>query len=256
MKVGLEAYVVGGHGKGFGYSKLKPGEALPPYSAGHAWNVVKIDDGQWKCIDCCWGAGNVNGKNQPYNKHFSPNRFTQSNDDFGLDHYPGDSSKQFRNDGRVVTWEEYITGNKNGCGADFFSGFVSGEGLSAKTFQPTSNPIVPSQVPGPTLRFSFQKKCPHWDPVRCGKGPYYLYVLILDALEGTGRNLIPFETNGDVWWCDVPVADLGGPGNEAKIFTITSFNNQDGRGLTAQEYKQKKGRCAFQMGGVCKWQIA
>ncbi|KAK5167490.1 uncharacterized protein LTR77_007189 [Saxophila tyrrhenica] len=256
VKVGLEAVVVGGHGKGYGYSRLQPGQPLPTYSAGHAWNAVKIDGGQWKLIDCCWGAGNVNGKNQPYQKHFSPERFTQSNEDFGLDHFPGDNSKQFRNDGRVVSWEEYITANKAGCGADFFSGYVSSEGLTSKSFQPVANPIVHSQLPGPTIRFSFQKKCPHWDPVRCGKGPYYLYILALDGLEKTGRNHVPFETNGEVWWCDVPVADLGAAGGKAAIFAVTNFDGQDGRGLTIQRYRERKGRCGFQFGGVCKWEIA
>lgn len=255
MKVGLEAYVVGGNGKGYGYRKLQPGEPIPPYSAGHAWNVVKIDDGQWKLIDCCWGAGTVNGKDQPYKKGFAPERFTQSNDDFGLDHFPGDKSKQFRNDGRIMTWEEYITGNKNVCGADFFSGFISSEGLTSKSFQPIANPILPSQQPGPTIRFSFQKKCPHWDPVRCGKGAYYLYVLHLTALDGTQRNHIPFETNGEVWWCDVPVRDLGGPGNKAQIYTVTNFDGSEGRGLTIQRYRERKGRCGMAFGGVCKWDI-
>ena len=92
MKVGLEAYVVSGHGKGFGYSALNPGDPLPPYSAGHAWSVVKIDGGQWKLVDCCWGAGVVQGKGQPYKKRFAPERFTQSNEDFGLDHFPGDTT--------------------------------------------------------------------------------------------------------------------------------------------------------------------
>lgn len=139
VKAGLEAIVVGGNGKGYGYSPLKPGDPVPPYEAGHAWNAVKIDGGEWKLIDCCWvsmqtlwstlvlnanliqGAGTVNGPGQGYKKGFNPEKFTQSNDEFGLDHYPEDSSKQFRNDGRRVSWEEYILGNKNGCGADFFS---------------------------------------------------------------------------------------------------------------------------------------
>lgn len=103
LKSGLEAQVISGHGKGYGYAALRPGDALPPYSAGHAWNVVKIDRGQWKLIDCCWGAGVVNGKGRPYEKRFAPERFTQSNDDFGLDHFPGDNSKQFRSGGRVVS---------------------------------------------------------------------------------------------------------------------------------------------------------
>ena len=254
MKVGLEAYVISGNGKGFGYSALQPGDPIPPYSAGHAWNVVKIDGGAWKLIDCCWGAGVVNGKNQPYQKQFAPKRFTQSNEEFGLDHFPGDTSKQFRSDGRTISWEEYITGNKNGCGAHFFSGFVAGEGLSGPSFRPTEGKIQVNQLPGPTVRFSFQKVCPHWDPIRCGKGPYYLYTLALDGLEGTGRNHIPFETNGDVWWVDVPVQDLGRPGSKAQINAVTTFNGADARGLTIQRYRG--GRRALAWGGVCKWEIA
>ena len=33
---------------------------FPPVETNHAWNAVKIDHDQWKLIDCCWGAGNVN----------------------------------------------------------------------------------------------------------------------------------------------------------------------------------------------------
>ena len=256
MKVGLEAYVVSGHGKGYGHSALKPGDPIPPYNAGHAWNVVKIDGGQWKLIDCCWGAGTVNGKGQPYTKRFAPETFTQSNDEFGLDHFPGDSSKQFRNDGATMTWEDYILGNKNGCGADFFSGFIESEGLSKISFKPASGKIQLSQQHGPTARFSFQKVCPHWDPVRCGKGPYYLYVLHLEGLDGTQRNHVPFETNGEVWWCDVPVQDLGRPGMKVQIYTVTKIDGGDGRGLTIQRYRERKGRCALSFGGVCKWEVA
>ena len=255
VKAGLESVVVGGHGKGYGYSALQPGDPLPQYSAGHAWNTVRIDQGDWKLIDACWGAGVVGGANQPYQKRFSPERFTQSNNDFGMDHYPGDTTQQFRTDGRTMSWEEYITGNKNGCGADFFSGFVSEEGLSNRTFQPTSGKIVPSQQ-GPTVRFSFQKICPHWDPVRCGPGPYYVYILHLEALDGTDRNHIPFDTNGDVWWCDVPVRDLGRAGQKAEIFVVTSFGGKDGRGLTVQEYRRRKGTVGMAFGGVCKWEVA
>ena len=256
MKVGLEAIVVSGHGKGYGYSALKPGDPLPTYSAGHAWNAVKIDGGQWKLIDCCWGAGSVNGKNQPYNKRFAPERFTQSNDDFGLDHFPGDNSKQFRNDGRIVTWEEYILGNKNGCGASFFNGFVAEEGLSAPSFKPATGKIQLNQLHGPTVRFSFQKVCPHWDPVRNGKGPYYIYVLAFEALEERKDNHVPFETNGDVWWCDVPVSNLGRPGMKVHCNVLTKFDGQDGRGLTIQRYRERKGMAGWAGGGVCNWEVA
>lgn len=255
MKAGLEAFVISGNSKGFGHTPLKLGQPLPAYKAGHAWNAVRIDGGEWKLIDPCWGSGNVVGNSQTYNKHFSPERFTQSNNEFGLDHFPGDKSKQFREDGRIVEWEEYITGNKNGCGADFFSGYVSEEGLDKTTFLPRDHNISLSSLPGATVRFLFQKICPHSDPVRNGRGPYYLYVLALDGLDGTQRNHVPFETNGSVWWCDVPVADLGKPGGKAQIYTVTSFDGGEGRGVTIQRYRERKGRCAMAFGGVCKWQV-
>jgi hypothetical protein len=54
--VGIEAYVVSGFSKGYGFShrnKLK--------NADHAWNAVKIDD-KWYLIDATWGAGYLNPK--------------------------------------------------------------------------------------------------------------------------------------------------------------------------------------------------
>ncbi|KAK5118924.1 hypothetical protein LTR62_000135 [Meristemomyces frigidus] len=255
LKAGLESYVVVGHGKGFGYSQLGPGDPLPSYNAGHAWNVVKIDNGQWKLIDACWGAGHICGVNNLYKQEFSPERFTQSNDEFGLDHFPGEDRQQYREDGRTLTWEEYITGNKRGCGADFFSGYTSAEGISETSFQPLANPIVTAQQ-GPSVRFSFQKICPHWDPVRNGKGKHYLYTLAVDNLEGTKSNHLPFQTNGDVWWVDVPTRDLGGPGQSVKILAVTSFRDQDGRGLTIKEYLEWKGRVAMAWAYVAKFDVA
>ncbi|EME47238.1 hypothetical protein DOTSEDRAFT_41689 [Dothistroma septosporum NZE10] len=258
LKVGLEAVVVSGHGKGFGHTEIKPDDPLPRYNAGHAWNAVKIDDDEWKLIDCCWGAGHL-GANQAYNKSFSPDRFTQTNNDFGLDHFPGDNSKQFRTDRRIITWEEYITGNKSGCGADFFSGFVAEEGLAKTSFRPVDKKVVLSQQ-GPAVRFSFQKVCPHWDPIRCGKGPYYVYLLSLDSLKdaGMGRNFIPFETNGDVWWCDVPLQDFRGmTGQNVQVWVCQKYDGRDGRGVTVEEYKRSRGKIAVgPFAGVCKWVTA
>lgn len=76
--------MVGGHGKGYGFHPLKEGERPPPRKAsGHAWNAVKIDNGYWKLLDACWGAGSVSG--QSYNQHFSPHQFTASNEMFGYE---------------------------------------------------------------------------------------------------------------------------------------------------------------------------
>ncbi|KAK5698634.1 hypothetical protein LTR97_006281 [Elasticomyces elasticus] len=252
LKAGLEAYVVGGHGKGFGYSQMKAGDPLPRFEAGHAWNAVKIDGGQWKLLDACWGAGTVDGSN--YKPSFSPERFTQTNDDFGLDHFPEERSRQYRGDGRIMTWEEYITGFKSGCGAQFYSGWLRSEGINETTFQPKQNPIVLAQQ-GPTVRFSFQKVCPHWDPVRSGKGPYVLYTLVVAGLEDKPKNHIPFETNGNVWWCDVSTHLLGQVGQSVKVYAVTSFRGKDGRGLTVQEYNESKNNCAIAWGGVAEWKV-
>lgn len=255
MKCGLEAYVVSGDGKGLGHTDYQPGTPIPPVTSNHAWNVVRIDNSEWKLIDCCWGAGHAKGWGQPYEKSFSPERFTQSNDEFGLDHYPSDSSKQFRNDGRVVSWEEYFTTSKNGCGALVYSGWNK-EGIDTTSFRPFEGKISVSHLPGPTVRFQFQKLCPHWEPTRNGMGPAYLYVLDLGGLEGTRTNYPPFETDGNVWWCDVPVRDLGAPGGKAQICTLAKFDGQEGRGLPIQTYREKKGRVGMEFAGVvCKWEI-
>lgn len=253
MKAGLEVLVISGASKGGGHRQLRPDESIPPFKSTHAWNACRLDDGQWKLIDPCWGAGTVNA-GQPYKKAFHPERFTQSNDDFGRSHYPTDNSKQFRNDGRLLSWEEYTRGHKFGTQAHMFSGFTSEEGLSEFSFAPMANPIVLAHQ-GPTVRFSFQKVCPHWDPVRSGRGPWYLYVLHLKGLDGTNRNHVPFEQGDGVWWCDVPTADLGEPGCKAQIYTVTKFDGNDGRGLTVEEYRQKKGRVGMSFGGVGVWDI-
>ena len=59
LKAGLEAIVCSGASKGFGHVPLEPGQAVPPYKCTHAWNAVKIDNGEWKLVDPCWGAGHI-----------------------------------------------------------------------------------------------------------------------------------------------------------------------------------------------------
>jgi hypothetical protein len=136
LKAGLQASVLSGASKGYGHRELKPGQPIPPYQGSHAWAVCRIDGGVWKLIDPCvsvpcatesssstvlihvqWGAGTVNGPNEPYKKGFAPQRFTQSNNEFGLDHWPEGGKQQYREDGRSISWEEFITGNKAGSGA-------------------------------------------------------------------------------------------------------------------------------------------
>lgn len=258
VKSGLEAVVVGGNGKGFGYRPHVPGEPIPPYNAGHAWNAVKIDGGEWKLIDPCWGAGSVCDKRaEAYQKRFAPEHFNKSNDMFGLSHYPENPAQQYRNDGRVMSWEEFITGNKDGTQAMMFSGYLADEGVSQYSMKPVANPIVLAEQ-GPTIRFRFQAVCPHYDRVQRAKGGFYLYVLHLDGVEDKLQNDIPFKKGDGVWWCDVPTRYLGRPGSSVWIYTVTDFCGKSGRGLSADLYMSKRrgGSYSYQFGGVAQYTVA
>ncbi|EMF15596.1 uncharacterized protein SEPMUDRAFT_11981, partial [Sphaerulina musiva SO2202] len=253
VKAGMESFVISGASKGFGYRPLTPGQPIPPYQSDHAWNVVKIDGGEWKLIDSCWGAGNVK-ETQEYEKSFKPDWFQMSNNIFGLSHYPERRDQQYREDGTALSWEEYSMAHKDGTGATMFDSGTE-EGISKTSMRPSESKIDLSQQ-GPTVRFSFQKICPHWDPIRNGKGPPYLFVLLIDAQEkNSDRNLPPLQTNGSVWWADVPREHLGRSGQKIMLIALTSFGGRDGRGLTLQEYQRGKGRCGWASSGIATWEI-
>lgn len=59
LKAGLQAMVCSGASKGFGHTPLEPGQPVPAFKSTHAWNAVCIDNGEWKLVDPCWGAGHV-----------------------------------------------------------------------------------------------------------------------------------------------------------------------------------------------------
>ena len=254
---GLESVVVGGHGKGFGFSALPPGAPVPAEYSTHAWNAVKIDNGEWKLIDCCWGSGNVKGKGQPYNKHFSPRFFTMSNDEFGLRHYPTNKSQFFRSDGRRMSWEEYIIRDTGGALLQVYSGVAEKEGISETTFLPKylKLPVQPYAYAGPTVRFQFSRICEHWDPVRNGAGKPYVFILAIHGIDGREDDYVPFETNGVFWWADIVPQKLGAPGQRVSAYTVETLNGQSGRGLSVEEYRMKKGRVAMSFGGLAMWEL-
>ena len=256
-KAGLESLVIGGHGKGFGFATLPPGAPVPAEYSTHAWNAVKIDNGEWKLIDCCWGAGNISGKGQPYNKDFTPRFFTMDNNEFGLRHFPTNKNHFFRTDGRSrISWEEYIVGDQGGEPARLFSQ-LGHEGINETKVLPKylKVPVDASKHQGPTIRFQFEKVCEHWDPVRNGKGKPYVFILQINGRDGREKDFLPFETDGMFWWLDVPPAMLGAPGQTVTLFTVETVNGQDGRGLTVQEYKEAKGRKGFGFGGIAAWEL-
>lgn len=256
LKSGLESVVVSGHGKGYGHTALKHGDPIPPFSEGHAWNAVRIDNGEWKLIDCCWGAGDVSGHGQPYNRNFKSQYFTMDNNEFGLKHFPSNNRYFFRTDGRAsISWEEYIMGDA-GEKLQVYSAATPEHGLGETTFQPAIKHLkVNDAHNGPVVRFSFASVCPHWDNAKHGKGPPYVMVLNVGGRDGRETQWLPFNTDNKVWWLDVNRAELGAPGQKVSIFAVTSIGGQDGRGVTVDEYKQKKGRVGMGFGGVAMWEL-
>jgi hypothetical protein len=244
--------MVTGHGKGYGYSALKPGEPIPPPNpSGHAWNAVRIDGGEWKLLDACWGAGNVG--NQVYNKHFTPSYFTMSNDDFGLKHFPQDDRYFFRSDRTIPTWEQYYLGPDGGEPLQIFGSGGEDHGINGRSFQPPLKHIKVHS--GETVRFQFSKVCEHWDHEKNGKGKPYPLVLKIWGVDGKKEDYVPFESNDFWWWADINARDLGAPGQVVTCMAVETVNGKNARGMTRAEWLQKKGRSAMSFGGVAAWEL-
>lgn len=77
----IEAMVVAGYAKGFGY---KPGERF--LATNHDWVIAKAD-GQWVLIDPTWGAGNVT-PNLTFERMYKPSFFGAAPHQFVLTHLP------------------------------------------------------------------------------------------------------------------------------------------------------------------------
>lgn len=242
---------------GYGYKALKPGEPVPSFKSSHAWNAVRIDDGEWKLIDPCWGAGHVSGANAPYTRKFNSTQFTASNEDFGLKHFPQDASQVFRMDGRVPTWEEYFVGEQIGEPVEVWAD--PDEGFSNASYLPKQKNISssPSAHNGPTVRFQFERVCPHWNPKLNGKGKPFQYILVFNRSKGGSAkaDYVPFDTNGKFWWADVPIEMLGRPGDSVMCCSVDTVNGQTARGLSKEEYLMAKGRKAMHFQGFANWNI-
>ncbi|SPO05843.1 related to protein disulfide-isomerase precursor [Cephalotrichum gorgonifer] len=253
-RAGMECIVVGGHGKGFGYKPVKKGEAVPPKNvSGHAWNAVRIDGGEWKLLDACWGAGHVDKKENGYKRKFAPVQFTASNEVFGRRHYPRDEGHFFRKDQRVLSWEEYYRGDVPNDEPVVKYGKLEEEGFAGHSLAPAGLHI-PVQS-GDIIRFQVSKQCEHWSHERNGKGPPYLLLLSINGIDGRKDDRVPLETDGYWWWADVHARDLGAPGQTVSLVALTSFDNNDGRGVTKEEFLRLKGRVGMAWSGLAKWDL-
>ncbi|KAK2676115.1 Transglutaminase-like [Fusarium oxysporum f. sp. vasinfectum] len=250
-RAGLECVVVTGHGKGFGYTPLKKGERPPRADpTGHAWNAVRIDGGDWKLLDACWGAGHVNGQN--YEPKFSPLQFTNANENFGLRHFPSESRYQFRADGQPVTWENYYTGGIDGEPHGMCS-TTGEEGIAESSVEPKQRHIPIDS--GEVVRFQYSKVCEHWSEKMCG-GKERLVLLCLPRGDGQKEEMIPMETNGYWYWLDVNASDLGPRGKSVRLLVLTKFGDrEDARGVTGKEFLAKFGRCAMGWSYLVTWDL-
>lgn len=255
LKAGLECLVISGASKGGNYAPMGPNDPLPPYKMTHAWNACKIDNSVWKLIDPCWGAGHVGCqlKNEGYKRAFNPQEFASSNIDLGMRHFPGDSSQQFREDGRIITYEEYTRDDVGGRVMVF--GDAQKEGFGGRTFQPAQLNIKVHDPAGPpVIRFQFASICEHWDNARHGKGKPLVMLLSIGGIDGRNSETRPFNTNGQVWWLDVPRAELGCAGQKVNVYSVTRFCDRDARGLTYEEWNNKTAYSAS-FGGIAMWQL-
>ncbi|KAL8407935.1 hypothetical protein RB594_006659 [Gaeumannomyces avenae] len=251
QRAGLECVVVGGHGKGYGFHQPKAGEAPPPRDpTGHAWNAVRLDDGSWKLLDACWGAGHL-GDNQAYNQKFDPLQFTMSNELFGLSHFPSDSRQFFREDGRVPTWEEYVMGPVRGEKPTWYNDGHD-EGLSEHTVAPAEKHIAVQAAGTDYVRFQFSHLCEHWKGEVHGKGKPRLLALKINGRGGRGEEFLPLDTDGYWWWIDVPACDLGNPGQNVAVFALNTLGDAH---VTKDEFLRNKGRIGTGWSGIAGWEL-
>jgi hypothetical protein len=259
LAAGLEAVSVTGHGKGFGFDALRPGQPLPKKDvSGHAWNAVKIDGGKWKLIDPCWGAGNVKGAGQPYNRDFSPQWFTMSNDEFGERHYPSNQKFWFRDDGRPsISWEEYILYSVGPEERTVFSPAKPEHGFEPKSFLPKANDIAKNAGEA-TVRFQWTKICPHYDIPKHHGTPFLFFVLL------PNKKQVIAQTDGFNYWIDVERRELPGPGEDVSIQYMAKYMLGDGewhegRGLTESQLKNgmagKAGWRSWSWSFLARWKV-
>lgn len=256
LKAGLQAMVCSGASKGFGHAPLEPGQAIPLFKSTHAWNAVKIDNGEWKLIDPCWGAGHIGcpNRNEGYVRAFDASMFTMDNNEFGLKHFPTDNSQQFRTDGRVTSWEEYVRSDMGGR-VSVMSDCTPEHGVAEQSIQPSQLQIKVNDPHGPpVVRFQFAAICPHWDNARHGKGPPYVMLLNIAGRDGRKPEHRPFNTDNRVWWLDVPRAELGAPGQKISVYAVVEFNKKNARGLSYAAWNNKTAySCNF--GCLCMWEL-
>jgi hypothetical protein len=182
---GVEAKVVSGFGKGYGYS-YSPGGTLPKFESNHAWNAVRLDSGEWHLVDACWGAGQVDAS-KTFKKNFNPVYFCCSNDEFGRNHFPENMEMQLLHTPR--TWMDFIMISER---PTIFS---------TTLFQINPRSLLP-QTKMITLgwhRFVVEKSCSMADGVDS----------LLMLVGPSNNRTIMKKNDNDIWECSVDIQERG-----------------------------------------------
>lgn len=177
-----------------------------------------------------------------------------SNDDFGTKHFPSDNSHQFRNDGRILTYEEFKRDDMGGR-VQVMSGCDTDHGVGERTIHPQQLAIKIRDPAGPpVIRFQFSTLCAHWDHQSHGQGLPYVMLLSVAGRDGRNTKHLPFNTDGRTWWLDVERVELGAPGQKISVNAVTEFCGKSGRGLSYQAWRDKKAY-SCQFGVLCMWEL-
>ncbi len=100
VAMGLKVAVISGNAKGLGYTVGSPLTS----ACSHQWNAVQID-GQWRLVDCAWGAGHI-GLGGAYSKDLDEHFFFTAPEEFIYHHFPTEPKWQLLS--KPVTVDEFL----------------------------------------------------------------------------------------------------------------------------------------------------
>lgn len=235
-RVGMQTHRVVGHGKGVGYAATGPGEPVPAYSSGHAWNCVYMD-GEWRLVDACWGAGTLSGRT--YEPRFNPMWFTSGPAEFGRRHFPEDASYQLMSEeeGGAISWDEYIMEPE---GPTVFIDFYNLD-LWQSALQPATKDIEGGQ----RVVFSVFKRCEHMSTAEVDN-----FVYIVSLADNTR---VPLELNAEGGWSAEVYIPRGS--GDVSLYSVTTVDGRDAMGLGSQAFKRALGRKGMSFGGLARWTV-
>ncbi|KAI5783033.1 hypothetical protein FPQ18DRAFT_358681 [Pyronema domesticum] len=230
---GLEAALVTGHGKGYGYN-VGEGISWPP--SGHAWNAVRIDDGEWWLLDACWGAGSVS-EGAGYTAKFNPEQFVGTPEEFGRSHFPEKEKWLLTS----TTWEEYQRPQEKGptmygCMTD--KGIINRVGYVQPMAFGEEGYYEVSLILGPCECLPFEKR-PHEE--------WCIFVYVgqefnkerMAALRRNGRRL-----SATIWV---------GRGEKVNISYVKTWQDRDGQGIDGATFERGVGKVGWSWGCLVMW---